>query len=77
MALSYKRLFKLLIDRNMKKKDLCKLADISTTSVSKLVKNQNVNTDTIDKICEALDCDVENIMEFVHNKKVLNGEYRE
>lgn len=65
MALSYKRLFKLLIDRNMKKKDLCEKAGISTTSVSKLGRNQNVNTEIIEKICGALDCNVEDIMEFV------------
>lgn len=77
MALSYKKLFKLLIDRNMKKKDLCKKAGISTTSVSKLAKNQNVNTEIIEKVCEALECEVEDIMEFVHENKVAEGEKHE
>lgn len=70
MALSYKKLFKLLIDRNMKKKDLCQKAGISTSSVSKLAKNQNVNTEIIDKICNALNCRVEDIMEFVCEKNI-------
>lgn len=64
MPITYKRLFKLLIDRDMKKKDLCEVADISTTSVTKLKNNQNVNTEIIEKICAALDCDVEDIMEY-------------
>ncbi len=64
MPLSYKKLFKLLIDRDLKKKDLCRIAGISTTSVTKLKNNQNVNTEIIEKICSALDCNVEDIMEF-------------
>ena len=64
MPITYKRLFKLLIDKDMKKKDLCEIADISTTTVTKLKNNQNVNTEIIEKICSALDCDVEDIMEY-------------
>ena len=51
MAISYKNLWKLLIDRDMKKKDLQKLAGISAASVTKLGKNENVNTEIIAKIC--------------------------
>ena len=69
MAISYKKLFKLLIDRNMKKKDLCALASISSTSVAKLGKNQNVNTEILDKICVALECDVDDIMELITDKQ--------
>lgn len=65
MALSYKKLFKLLIDKDMKKKELCEKASISSTSITKLRKNQNVNTEIIDKICKALDCRVEDIMEYI------------
>lgn len=65
MALSYKKLFKLLIDKDMKKKELCEKAGISSTSITKLRKNQNVNTEIIDKICKALDCRVEDIMEYI------------
>lgn len=68
MALSYKKLFKLLIDRNMKKKDLCEIAGISTTSVAKLGKNQNVNTEILERICGALDCDVSDIVEYVRQE---------
>ena len=66
MAFTYKKLFKLLIDRDMKKKDLCKLANISTTSVTKLVNDQNVNTEILEKICDALQCDISDIVEVIH-----------
>lgn len=71
LSLSYKRLFKLLIDRDLKKKDLCERAGISTTSVTKLAKNQIVNTEILDKICDALSCNVADIMEYVPSKKLL------
>ena len=63
MRISYKKLWKMLIDREMKKKDLAKLAGISTTSIAKLGKNENVNTDILLKICKALKCDISDIME--------------
>jgi len=66
MAFTYKKLFKLLIDRDMKKKDLCKLANISTTSVTKLVNDQNVNTEILEKICDALQYDISDIVEVIH-----------
>ena len=65
MGLCYKKLFKLLIDRDMKKKDLCEKAGISTTSVTKLSKDRSVNTEILDKICEALECDISDIVEYV------------
>lgn len=64
MPLTYKKLFKLLIDKNLKKKDLCSLADISTTSVSKLAKGQHVHTEILEKVCAALHCDIADIVEF-------------
>ena len=67
MAISYKNLWKLLIDRDMKKKDLQKLADISAASITKLGKNENVNTEIIAKICTALKCDVSDIMEVIRD----------
>lgn len=67
MAFTYKKLFKLLIDRDMKKKDLCKVANISTTSVTKLVNDQNVNTEILEKICDALQCDISDIVEVIHS----------
>lgn len=69
MIISYKKLWKLLIDRNLKKKDLCELADISSTSISKLGRNETVNTIILIKICEALKCQLDNICELVENDK--------
>ena len=63
MAISYKNLWKLLIDRDMKKKDLQELAGISAASITKLGKNENVTTDVLVKICTALQCDIGDIME--------------
>ena len=63
MAVSYKKLWKLLIDKNLKKKDLQKMAGISSSSIAKLGRNENVNTEIIKKICNALDCDTSDIME--------------
>ena len=54
MAISYKKLWKLLIDKDMKKKDLQRAAGISAASIAKLGKNENVNTEIIEKICVAL-----------------------
>jgi DNA-binding Xre family transcriptional regulator len=63
MAISYKKLWKLLIDRDLKKKDLPGLAGISSASVTKLGKNENVHTEILEKICTALQCDISDIME--------------
>lgn len=63
MALNYNRLWKLLIDRGLKKKDLQQMAGISAASITKLGNNGNVNTEIINKICVALQCDVSDIME--------------
>lgn len=65
MIFSYKKLWKLLIDRDMKKKDLCTKAGISTATMSKLVKGESVTTESILKICVALGCDTSDIMEIV------------
>ncbi len=65
MAVSYKKLWKLLIDKDMKKKDLCAKAGISATSVTKMGKGGHVTTEILAKICKALDCTVDDIMEIV------------
>ena len=65
MAISYKKLWKLLIDRDMKKTDLRKLAGISSSSLAKLGKDENVTTEVLVKICTALNCDTSDIMEIV------------
>lgn len=61
--ISYKKLWKLLIDKDLKKKDLQKMSGISSSSIAKLGRNENVNTEIINKICNALDCDTSDIME--------------
>lgn len=63
MSISYKKLWKILIDKDMKKKDLCAAAGISHASMAKLGKNENLTTDVLVKICSALDCDISDIME--------------
>ena len=69
MSVSYKKLWKLLIDRDMKKKDLREAAGISTSSMAKLGKNENVTTDVLVKICKALKCDISDIMEIEPDDK--------
>ncbi len=68
MTISYKKLWKLLIDKDMKKEDLRIKAGISTNTMAKLGKNENVNTDMLVKICSALDCDIADIMEITEEK---------
>ena len=63
MHIAYKKLWKLLIDKDMIKKNLCEQAGISSASMAKLGKNENVNTDILVKICSALKCDTSDIME--------------
>ena len=65
MRISYKRLWKLLIDREMMKKDLAEQAGVSTASIAKLGRNENVNTDILLKICVALKCEISDILEIV------------
>ena len=65
MAVSYKKLWKLLIDKEMMKKDLRAMTGVSTTTMSRLSKDENVSTEILSKICSALNCDVGDIMEFV------------
>ena len=65
MTISYNKLWKLLIDKGMKKGELQKRAQISASSIAKLGKNENVNTDILIKICTALNCELNDIMELV------------
>lgn len=67
MAISYKKLWKLLIDREMYKKDLRIAASLSTNAIAKLGKNENVSTEILEKICRALHCEISDIMEFVED----------
>lgn len=74
MAVSYKKLWKLLIDLDMKKKDLQQAAGISSALIAKMGRNENVSTDSLAKICMALHCDIGDIMEVVQTS---NEECRE
>lgn len=65
MRISYNKLWKLLIDKNMKKSDLKEMAGISSASIAKLGKGDNITTDVLIRICESLDCRLEDIMETV------------
>ncbi len=65
MAVNYNPLWHLLIEKGMKKKDLRELTGLSTNTIAKLGKNQDVSTSIIAKICTALDCKVEDVMELV------------
>ena len=65
MRISYNKLWKLLIDKGMNKQDLGKIANISPASIAKLGKGANVTTDVLLKICEALECNLEDIIETV------------
>ena len=68
MAVSYKKLWKMLIDKDMKKKDLCAKAGISTASVTKMGKGGHVTTEVLMKICTALNSTMDDIMEIVPEK---------
>ncbi len=67
MAVSYKKLWKLLIDRNLKKKDLEEMAGVSHYTMNKLTRDNNVTVDVLEKVCRALGCSLDEIMEFVDN----------
>lgn len=62
---SYKKLWKLLIDKGLNKKELIELSGISSSSLAKLTKGLNVTTDVLCKICKALNCDFKDIMEYI------------
>ena len=70
--ISYNRLWKLLIDKGMSKTDLKHVSGISTTSIAKMGKRENITTDVILKICQALDCGTDDIMEVVEERQIEN-----
>ena len=69
MTVSYKKLWKLLIDHDMKKKDLAKAANISNYTITKMSKGENVTVEILGKICTALNCNIDDIMEFIRIMK--------
>jgi len=74
MKMSYNKLWKLLIDKKMKKSDLRKNAGISSSSLAKLTKDENVTTEVLAKICKELNCDVSDIMEFIPESEETDKE---
>ena len=65
MRINYNRLWKLMIDRKLMKKDLIAMAGISTNAMAKMGKEENVSTEVLGKICAALNCRIEDIVEFI------------
>lgn len=66
--ISYKKLWKILIDKDMVRRDLREACGLSTASMSKLAKGQNVNTDVLVRICDELNCDISDICEIVRDE---------
>lgn len=71
MALSYKLLWKLLIDKEMTKNDLHQITGISKSTIAKLSRGENVNTKVLDRICKALDCKIEDIVEVYNEEEAI------
>lgn len=69
MTVSYKKLWKLLIDKDMKKKDLRIATGITTTALAKLGKNEHVSTEILARFCKVLNCDIGDIVEVVNEEK--------
>lgn len=69
MSVSYSKLWKLLVDKRMNKSQLREAAGISTNAVAKLGRNETVSLETLEKICAALDCNIEDVIEFNHSAK--------
>ncbi len=69
MAVSYSKLWHLLLDKKMTKTELCRRAGITTNVVANMGKNQSVKVESLVKICETLDCKIEDIMEVVPDNK--------
>lgn len=69
MKANYKKLWHILLDRDMKKKELAQIAGVSTYTINKLNKNENVTVEVLGKICRALNCTLNDIMEFEEDEK--------
>lgn len=69
MAVSYKKLFKLLIDRDMKKKELKELSGIGNSTMTKLANNENVTIEVMAKICNALNCSMDDVIEILPDRE--------
>lgn len=69
MSVSYSKLWKLLVDKRMNKSQLRDAAGISTNAVAKLGRNETVSLETLEKVCSALNCNIEDVMEFDYSAK--------
>lgn len=69
MSLSYNKLWKLLIDKRLNKGELCKITGISKSTLNKLNNGKNINTEILNRICRALECDVNDIVEYIKEGK--------
>ena len=74
MSVSYKKLWKILIDKDIKKKDLSTMAGISPATITKMGKNGHVTTEVLIKICSALNCSLDDIMEIIPENIQLKEE---
>lgn len=72
MALSYNKLWKLLIDKGMNKTELSELTGLSKSTIAKLTKGENVNTEVLDRICLVLNCNIDDIVEFKEDNHERN-----
>jgi DNA-binding Xre family transcriptional regulator len=75
MEISYGKLFKILVDRKLKKGDLCQMAGISRSTVSKLANGEVVTTEVLLKICKAMNCRTDDIMEVIEESPLGNDRY--
>ena len=69
MSVSYKKLFKLLIDKELKKKDLREMVGIGNSTMTKLANNENVTMEVMAQICSALDCKIDDVVEILPDEK--------
>jgi len=69
VAISYKKLWKMMIDKNLSKTELTRLAGISTNAMAKLGRDEDVRVKTLEKLCTSLDCKLDDILEFVPDTK--------
>lgn len=72
MALSYNKLWKLLVDRGINKTELADLTGLSKSTIAKLTKGENVNTEVLERICVTLKCDINDIVEFKEDNHERN-----
>ena len=73
MAVSYKKLWHILLDRDMKKKDLAELAGLTSYTIKKLGRDEAVSTEVVGKICRALDCGLDDVLEYIPTEETGNG----